>query len=122
MSDFRLKVIAETQKAERNLKAVGRVADEATRSRKLNIDLSGIDKTFSELNKGVVEASNNIKTFYSVSKKLPLIGSGVKTAEDTVKNLAKSTADLATAAPGATVGMVKASSAGSILSLSLIHI
>ena len=88
MSDFRLNVIAETQKAERSLKAVGRVADEATKARKLNIDVRGLNRNFSDLKKDVEAASNNIKTFYSVTKNIPGVGDKVRQFEELGKNTA----------------------------------
>ena len=88
MSDFRLKVVAETQAAERSLKQIGQVADKATRERKLNIDLRSLNKSFSSLKQDIDAASNNIRTFYAVSKNLPGIGDKVKQFESLAKNTA----------------------------------
>ena len=119
MSDFRLNVIAETQAAERKLQKVDELAETAVKPRKLNIDVGTVNKSFSDLKTNIEDAANNIAQFYKVSRTIPGVGAGIRATENTVKNLAKSTADLATAAPGATASLVKASSAGSILSNSL---
>ncbi len=74
MSDFRLKVVAETQAAERNLKQVGEVADKATKARSLDIkvpNLFEVTKTFQTLERDVKSAANTINTFYKVGKALP---------------------------------------------------
>ena len=74
MSDFKLKVIADTQTAERNLKQVGEVADKATKARSLDIkvpNLFEVTKTFQTLERDVKNAANTINTFYKVGKALP---------------------------------------------------
>lgn len=89
MSDFRLKVVAETQAAERNLKQVGEVADKATKERKLNIKVPNIfevTKTFQTLERDVKSAANTINTFYKVGKALP--GSFGQTA-NSIENVGK---------------------------------
>ena len=75
MSDFRLKVIAETQAAESSLKQVDKVATEATRARNLKIEIpnySDLSKNFRDLNKDISSAANGIKDFYKVASKLPV--------------------------------------------------
>ena len=75
MSDFRLKVIAETQAAESSLKQVDKVANEATRARNLKIEIpnySDLSKNFRDLNKDISSAANGIKDFYKVASKLPV--------------------------------------------------
>ena len=75
MSDFRLKVIAETQAAESSLKQVDKVATEATRDRNLKIEIpnySDLSKNFRDLNKDIGSAANGIKDFYKVASKLPV--------------------------------------------------
>ena len=75
MSDFRLKVIAETQAAESSLKQVDKVANEATRARNLKIEIpnySDLSKNFRDLNKDIGSAANGIKDFYKVASKLPV--------------------------------------------------
>ena len=75
MSDFRLKVIAETQAAESSLKQVDKVATEATRARNLKIEIpnySDLSKNFRDLNKDIGSAANGIKDFYKVASKLPV--------------------------------------------------
>jgi len=119
VSDFRLNVIAETQKAERSLKAVGRVADEATKSRKLNIDTAAVSKNFANLGKDIKSASNNIQQFYTVTKKLPVVGDSIEFAEKKAKELATATGNLASSTPRAAAGLVKSADAGTILSRSL---
>ena len=74
MSDFKLKVIAETQTAERSLKQVGEIADKATKARSLDIkvpNLFEVTKTFQTLERDVKNAANTINTFYKVGKALP---------------------------------------------------
>jgi hypothetical protein len=75
VSDFRLKVIAETQAAESSLKQVDKVATEATRARNLKIEIpnySDLSKNFRDLNKDISSAANGIKDFYKVASKLPV--------------------------------------------------
>jgi hypothetical protein len=74
VSDFKLKVIAETQAAERSLKQVGEVADKATKARSLDIkvpNLFEVTKTFQTIERDVKNAANTINTFYKVGKALP---------------------------------------------------
>ena len=63
MSDFRLNVIAETQKAERNLRQVERVADRATQDRKINIDLRALNKSFNTITRDIKSATKNTGKF-----------------------------------------------------------
>jgi len=111
VSDFRLNVIAETQKAERSLRQVERVADRATQDRKINIDLRALNKSFNTITSDIKSATNNIKTFYSVSKKVP----GVSDKVEQFEKLAKST--VSTAKAGA--GLKSSAQAGGILANSL---
>ena len=94
MSDFKLKVIAETQTAERSLKQVGEIADKATKARSLDIkvpSLSGVTKTFQTLERDVKNAANTINTFYKVGKALPgNFGESVRAIENVGKGAAKS--------------------------------
>jgi lambda family phage tail tape measure protein len=94
VSDFRLKVIAETQTAERNLKQVGEVADKATKSRSLDIkvpNLFEVTKTFQTLERDVKSAANTINTFYKVGKALPgSFGQTASSIENVGKGAAKS--------------------------------
>ncbi|MGA1784789.1 MAG: hypothetical protein ACO39R_05365, partial [Pontimonas sp.] len=115
MSDFRLNVIAETQAAERKLKQVEQIADKATRERKLNIDLRSLNRGFDTLKKDVAAASNNIRTFYSISKNVPGIGDKVKQFE----SLAKSTAVTAKEQFQLGAALKENAKAGSILANSL---
>jgi lambda family phage tail tape measure protein len=94
VSDFKLKVIAETQTAERSLKQVGEIADKATKARSLDIkvpSLSGVTKTFQTLERDVKNAANTINTFYKVGKALPgNFGESVRAIENVGKGAAKS--------------------------------
>jgi hypothetical protein len=94
VSDFKLKVIAETQTAERSLRQVGEVADKATKARSLDIkvpSLSGVTKTFQTLERDVKNAANTINTFYKVGKALPgNFGESVRAIENIGKGAAKS--------------------------------
>lgn len=98
MSDFKLKVIAETQTAERSLKQVGEVADKATKARSLDIkvpNLFEVTKTFQTLEKDVKSAANTINTFYKVGKALPgNFGESVRAIENVGKGAAKSAISL----------------------------
>lgn len=98
MSDFKLKVIAETQTAERNLKQVGEVADKATKARSLDIkvpNLFEVTKTFQTLERDVKSAANTINTFYKVGKALPgNFGETVRAIENVGKGAAKSAISL----------------------------
>jgi hypothetical protein len=115
VSDFRLNVIAETQAAERKLKQVEQVADKATRERKLHIDLRSLNQGFNTLKKDIDAASNNIRTFYSISKNVPGIGDKVKQFE----SLAKSTAVTAKEQFQLGAALKENAKAGSILANSL---
>jgi hypothetical protein len=94
VSDFKLKVIAETQTAERSLKQVGEVADKATKARSLDIkvpNLFEVTKTFQTLERDVKSAANTINTFYKVGKALPgNFGESVRAIENVGKGAAKS--------------------------------
>jgi phosphopantetheine adenylyltransferase len=94
VSDFKLKVIAETQTAERSLKQVGEVADKATKARSLAIkvpNLFEVTKTFQTLERDVKSAANTINTFYKVGKALPgNFGESVRIIENVGKGAAKS--------------------------------
>jgi lambda family phage tail tape measure protein len=98
VSDFRLKVIAETQAAESSLKQVGQIADKATKPRSLDIkvpSLSGVTKTFQTLERDVKSAANTINTFYKVGKALPgNFGESVRAIENVGKGAAKSAISL----------------------------
>ena len=98
MSDFKLKVIAETQTAERSLKQVGEVADKATKARSLDIkvpNLFEVTKTFQTLERDVKNAANTINTFYKVGKALPgSFGQTAKSIENVGKGAAKSAISL----------------------------
>lgn len=94
MSDFKLKVIADTQTAERSLKQVEDVADKATKERSLNIkvpNLFEVTKTFQTLERDVKSAANTINTFYKVGKALPgNFGLTANAVENVGKSAAKS--------------------------------
>jgi phosphopantetheine adenylyltransferase len=98
VSDFKLKVIAETQTAERSLKQVGEVADKATKARSLDIkvpNLFEVTKTFQTIEKDVKSAANTINTFYKVGKALPgNFGETVRAIENVGKGAAKSAISL----------------------------
>jgi hypothetical protein len=98
VSDFKLKVIAETQTAERSLKQVGEVADKATKARSLDIkvpNLFEVTKTFQTIEKDVKSAANTINTFYKVGKALPgNFGETARAIENVGKGAAKSAISL----------------------------
>ena len=73
--DFRVRVIAETQEAEKRLKQVDDVATKATQPRNIKIDFpsyEGIRSNFTTLQKDIKSAANDIKQFYQVASKLPV--------------------------------------------------
>ena len=115
MADFRINVTAETQAAERKLQAVDKAANEATRKRTLNIDVSQLGRDFSNIEKNIKEAGNTIQTFYRVSKNVPGIGDKVQQYE----NLAKGVAETAKNAPASAAALRENAKAGSILANSL---
>ena len=98
MSDFRLKVIAETQAAESSLKQVGAVADKATKPRSLDIkvpNLFEVTKSFQTIERDVKSAANTINTFYKVAKALPNnFGMTANAIENVGKGAAKSAISL----------------------------
>lgn len=112
MADFQLKVTAETQAAEKDIKRLDKTVNEATKDRKIRIDFGEINKSFKDVDRNIKEASNTIKTFYSVSKNIPGIGDRVREFE----GLAKGTANLARNAPAAAAALRENAKAGSILS------
>ncbi len=115
MADFRLRVTAETQDAERKLRAVDKTAAEATKNRNIKVDVSSfqdINKRFKDINASVKEAGNNIQTFYRFSKNIPGIGERVREVE----GLAKGTANLARSAPESAAALRENAKAGAILS------
>lgn len=112
MADFQLKVTAETQNAEKDIKRLDKTVNEATKARKISIDFAELNKSFRDVNKNVKEAGNTIKTFYNVSKSIPGIGERVREVE----GLAKGTANLARSAPAAAAALRENAKAGSILS------
>lgn len=118
MADYQIRVSADTQQANAQLVKVDRVADKATRDRKITIgvtNLKDIQKNYKKINAGVKEAANNIKTFYGVSKKLPGIGERVQDIED----LAAGTAKVAANAPKAAAGLKEGAKASNILATGL---
>ncbi len=115
MSDFRLNVIAETQAAERKLQQVDKLATAATKSRKFSIDLRSLNKDFSNIQNDIKAASNNIRTFYSISKNIPGVGDKVREFE----SLAKTTAATAKQQFQFGTALKESAQAGSILSRSL---
>lgn len=112
MADFQLKVTAETQGAEKDLKRLGVSADSATKERKLRIDVKEINKSFKDVQSNIKEAENTIKTFYRISKNIPGIGERVKEFE----SLAKGAANVAKNAPASAAALRENAKAGSILS------
>lgn len=88
MADFQLRVTAETQDAEKKLQSVDKLANAATKERTLSINLSEVNKSFSDFRKNVTEAGNNIRTFYTISKNIPGIGEKVQQFEELAKNTA----------------------------------
>jgi hypothetical protein len=115
VSDFRLNVIAETQAAERKLQQVDKLATAATKSRKFSIDLRSLNKDFSNIQNDIKAASNNIRTFYSISKNIPGVGDKVREFE----SLAKTTATTAKQQFQFGAALKESAQAGSILSRSL---
>lgn len=111
MTDYSLKVTANTTDAQEKLDKVDKAADKATRSRKLDIDLNGVNTAFKNLNTGVSEASNNIKSLYGTLKMLPGIGDPLRDIDTLLKGIKN--------APAAAVEIKKASEAGNILATSM---
>lgn len=114
MADFQLRVTAETQQAERELQRLDKTANTAAKERKLNIDISELNKSFRNVEKNIKEAGNAIQTFYRVSKNIPGVGERVREFE----NLAKGTAELARNAPASAAALRENAKAGSILTTS----
>lgn len=92
MADFKLKVSAETQEAQKNVEKLDKQANEAAKERNLRFDipnLPNITKSFDSINRTIKDAANNIQAFYTISKKLPGIGDAVKGYENAAKGTAK---------------------------------
>lgn len=111
MTDYFLKVTANTADAQEKLDKVDKAADKATRSRKLDIDLNGVNTAFKTLNTGVSEAANNIKSLYGTLKMLPGIGDPLRDVDTLIKGIKN--------APAAAVKIKEASEAGNILATSM---
>jgi hypothetical protein len=74
VSDFKVKVTAETQEAEKQLREVDKTATEATKPRTINIEFpnySAIHKNFTDLQKDIGSAANTIQQFYRVAGQIP---------------------------------------------------
>ncbi len=98
MADFQLKVTAETQNAEKDLRRLDKTANEATKDRKIKLDVPSIgqvSKNFSDLSKNLETAANDIKKFYGVARQLPGIGAQIQTYEKAVAGTAKTANALA---------------------------
>lgn len=115
MADFQLRVTAETQRAEKDLQRLDRTVNEATKDRKLRIDIGELNKSFSNVEKNIKEAGNAVQSFYRVSKNIPGIGERVKEFE----SLAKGTVEIAKNAPASAAALRENAKAGSILTNSL---
>jgi len=92
VADFQLKVTAETQQAQRELKSLDKSANDATKARSLKIDVPNIGNivgNFKDLGKDVKSAANDIKAFYGVARQLPGVGDSIKRYESAVKGTAK---------------------------------
>ena len=81
MPDFSLKVTADTKDAEVKLRQVDETADKATRSRSIKINFDSISggvtrvaSTFDNLDTKLADAANNVRKFYSVAEKVPVLG------------------------------------------------
>lgn len=75
MSDFRLKVIAETQEAERKLERVQEHATKVEKPRSIKIELPNytqLSKNFTTLSHDIENAANSVRSFYRVASKMPV--------------------------------------------------
>ena len=114
MSQYEIRVSADTQQATTQLKKVDKAADAATRERKIKLgvpDLNKIEKQYKNVKSNVQDAANSIKTFYKVAKVAPGIGDTVQNIED----LAKGTANAAKSAPQLASALKDSSAASNIL-------
>jgi len=111
VTEYFLKVTANTADAQQKLDQVDKAADTATRPRKLDIDLSGVNTAVKNLNTGIHEAANNIKSLYGVAKMLPGIGDPLRDIDTLINGIKK--------APQATMALKEASGAGHILASSM---
>jgi len=111
VTEYFLKVTANTADAQQKLDQVDKAADTATRTRKLDIDLSGVNTAVKNLNTGIHEAANNIKSLYGVAKMLPGIGDPLRDIDTLINGIKK--------APQATMALKEASGAGHILASSM---
>lgn len=118
MADFNLRVIAETQEAERRLRDVDKAANAVAKDRSIKFDLQGIknaQQNFKDIQSNLKDIGNNIQTFYRISKNIPGLGERVQEFE----SLAKGTANIAKNAPQSAAALRENAKAGSILSNSL---
>jgi hypothetical protein len=81
VSDFKVRVIAETQAAEQALANVDSKADSATRTRRLDIDASEISKQFKKVDRIITESGKRLSQVYSVSRLTPVIGTQIRYVE-----------------------------------------
>jgi len=74
VADFQLKVVAETQDAEKRLRDIEKTADETTKARQIKIEIPNytqLHKNFEDLKKDVSSAANTIQQFYRVAAQIP---------------------------------------------------
>ena len=118
MADYQIRVSADTQQANAQLIKTDKIADKATKQRNIKIGVTNfkdIEKNYKKISASVKDAANDIKMFYGVSKKIPVLGDRVQEVEA----LAKGTAKLAMNAPAAAAGLKESANAGNILSKSM---
>ena len=110
MADFKLKVSAETQEAQKNVEKLSKAVEETTKDRQIKIEIpnySAVSKNFTDLKKDITSATNTISQFYRVAGQIP--GTPVQTLNEMGQNL-KSVAKAANEAKQST------GSAGEVIS------
>ena len=122
MPDFSVKVTADTKEAEGKLRQVDESADKATRPRSLKVDFNAVSNglgkvasSFDNLDEKLSGAANNIKKFYSIAEKVPVIGQPLKDFHE----LVDTTKNAATGLGGTAAAMKENGGAATILSGSL---
>ncbi len=74
MTDFKLKVTAETDDAKKKLNEIAEKADSATKERPIKIEIpnySQLQKNFKDLQQNAADAANTIQQFYRIASKIP---------------------------------------------------
>lgn len=131
MTDYNIKVTSDIQDAEKKLDKIDKLVAKVEKPRNLKFEipsLKNLEKGFTDLEKNVVSAANNVRKFYDTTKNMPVIGDVFKPIKETeqwarklgdtapkIVKVASSLKDVSTASGALETGMRSASNASDIL-------